>query len=244
MFGQNPVRKQDLTSPGILAVQEIFKTIQGEGPLAGTPAIFIRLAGCNLRCHFCDTEFESGMENRIPVHVMRDQIRNIKGDSGIKLAVITGGEPMRQNLHALLANLFNVQGLEHVQIETAGVIWIPKLETWLKTGQLSIVCSPKTPGIHIEMLEYCHDWKYIVAAGQCSEEDGLPIYSTQSRGLKQTLFRPALFQGDSVDQKHQIWIQPMDDGENTQANIQEAIRICLKFGYRLSYQLHKTLNLP
>lgn len=52
MFGQNPIRKRDHVSAS-LRVQEIFHTIQGEGPFTGMPAVFLRLAGCNLKCHFC-----------------------------------------------------------------------------------------------------------------------------------------------------------------------------------------------
>ena len=59
MFGKNPIRKAIFDNADFYEVQEIFLTIQGEGPYAGTPAIFIRLGGCNLACNFCDTEFES-----------------------------------------------------------------------------------------------------------------------------------------------------------------------------------------
>jgi len=59
MFGTNPLSKP-IESDGLyLEVQDIFSTIQGEGPFAGKPAVFLRLAGCNLRCFFCDTDFES-----------------------------------------------------------------------------------------------------------------------------------------------------------------------------------------
>ena len=59
MFGTNPSRKQVLDDGQELWVQEVFYTLQGEGPFSGQPALFIRLAGCNLRCFWCDTEFES-----------------------------------------------------------------------------------------------------------------------------------------------------------------------------------------
>lgn len=59
MLGQNPIRPP-ITGDGTqLFVQSIFPTIQGEGPAAGIPSVFIRLGGCNLACSFCDTEFES-----------------------------------------------------------------------------------------------------------------------------------------------------------------------------------------
>ena len=62
MFGKNPIRPPEKGDGSILFVQEIFPTLQGEGPLAGVPAVFLRLGGCNLACSFCDTEFESFKE--------------------------------------------------------------------------------------------------------------------------------------------------------------------------------------
>ena len=54
-----PAEKQVKSSGLILAINSIFYTIQGEGPFAGSPAVFVRLAGCNLQCPMCDTEYTS-----------------------------------------------------------------------------------------------------------------------------------------------------------------------------------------
>ena len=54
-FNGQPIEKVQRTFDGTLEVHSIFKTIQGEGPFCGTPAVFIRLAGCNLQCPWCDT---------------------------------------------------------------------------------------------------------------------------------------------------------------------------------------------
>ena len=59
MHGTNPIRPPVTGDGAMLEVQHIFPTLQGEGPYAGVPAVFIRLGGCNLACTFCDTEFES-----------------------------------------------------------------------------------------------------------------------------------------------------------------------------------------
>jgi organic radical activating enzyme len=58
MRGNNPIRPPEQGDGMILQVKSIFATIQGEGPNVGTPAVFIRLGGCNLACEFCDTSFE------------------------------------------------------------------------------------------------------------------------------------------------------------------------------------------
>ena len=93
MYGRNPKRKPLGGDGSSLEVQELFPTIQGEGPLAGHPAVFIRLGGCNLACAFCDTEFES----------------------------YRPWEPLRQPISPLCDGLL-AEGWR-VQIETNGTLW-------------------------------------------------------------------------------------------------------------------------
>ena len=73
-----------------MRVNEIFYSIQGEGRYTGTPAIFIRLAGCNLRCDFCDTEHQPYQD------LTEEEIMRQIADFPTSHVVITGGEPMLQ----------------------------------------------------------------------------------------------------------------------------------------------------
>ena len=117
MFGKNETEPLLKDHDGLsLDVVEVFPTIQGEGPFAGRPATFIRLAGCHLKCSFCDTDFTS---NRALVTVFELGARVEKHRHG--LVVLTGGEPMRQNIVPLCEAL--VAGGYTVQIETAGSFW-------------------------------------------------------------------------------------------------------------------------
>ena len=84
----------------LLQVHSIFHTIQGEGPFAGTPAVFIRLAGCNLKCPGCDTEYTSKRKEMTVAQIL-DAIYEVSSIT-TKLVVITGGEPFRQDLTRLL----------------------------------------------------------------------------------------------------------------------------------------------
>lgn len=247
MFGQNPTRKQDLNNP-LLAVQEIFPTLQGEGPFAGVPAIFIRLAGCNLKCHFCDTDFESNINNMLMPESMCGAVDSYLADfPGIELVVITGGEPLRQNIIPLLNYLFRLK-IKHVQIETAGTLWVDGLETFITSKRVSLVCSPKTPKIHDMVALYCEDWKYIIKYGETDEVDGLPNTSTQVKGIKARIFRPN--ESPLRLRAHNIWVQPCDEQRggvekdaDTIGNEMHAVQIAMKHGYRLSYQTHKALGL-
>lgn len=219
MYGKNKVMKQDLSSPQRLRVKEIFYSIQGEGPYAGRPAVFIRMAGCNLRCAFCDTDFETDILEMSPAEIFEEVLHLAPGG----LVVITGGEPLLQDISMLCRILSETAIARYtVQVETAGTVWVPNLPE-----DVDIVCSPKTSKVHPQVAERCADWKYIVKAGALSLHDGLP----------EDIYRP---------RRGTIYLQPMDEGDAAlnRANMQAAVDSCLKFYHRLSLQQHKIIGVP
>lgn len=242
MFGKNqtlpPVRAKGWD--GYYWVQEVFPTIQGEGPWAGYTATFVRLAGCNLRCHFCDTDFESSRLELSAEQLARKVLQCMPAHRGPQRVVITGGEPFRQPLWPLVKGLRALAF--RVQVETAGTLWeeIPN-----DMAPPLIVCSPKTATVVQGIRNYCRDYKYIVRAGEVDPVDGLPCVSTQEAGRPTTLFRP---DRDDVT----IWLQPCTeyhadgtvDQHRTNVNTELAASLCMKHGYRLSLQLHKILGMP
>lgn len=241
MFGQNPIRPAETHLNGsTLRVQEIFYTLQGEGPFSGMPCTFIRLAGCNLRCHFCDTQFDSNWENLLTIpHIIKAMdFEGVFKANNRQLVVITGGEPLLQNVVPLIKELLR-SGVLTVQIETAGTVWPADLEELVKLGLVHLVCSPKTPKVHPKIKELCHHYKYVVKAGEMSEDDGLPIMSTQIAGASANLFRPF---GEAPAPT--IWLSPCDehDAHKNVANVVAARDACLQYGYRLSLQTHKIVN--
>lgn len=213
MFGTNKIRRQrDYDSSGqSLAVQSIFHTIQGEGPFAGRPAVFLRLAGCNLRCYFCDTDFES----KLRIEGVRGVARKIEElcTEGLKrqtnLVVITGGEPLLQNLVPLLNILCRILSYD-VQIETAGSVWREDLEEYIESGMLTLVCSPKTGEVHDKVHRNCFHWKYLISEGNVSPGDGLPNKSTQVPGKEVMLFRPLGVYDRNGCNVNTIWLQPCE----------------------------------
>lgn len=99
-----------------LDVCEIFYSIQGESTWAGIPTVFIRLAGCNLNCSWCDTTYAQKPTGNF---YTIDGLINIVSKYGIKVVEITGGEPMLQSgTSVLMKNLIELG--YRVLLETNG----------------------------------------------------------------------------------------------------------------------------
>jgi 7-carboxy-7-deazaguanine synthase len=242
MFGKNAVAHKMQDKDGKLLINDVFYTFQGEGPDAGRPAVFVRLAKCNLRCHFCDTDFESG--TLLTARDAFDRIAKILKPDVCDLVVITGGEPMLQNILPLVRRLNDI--CVSVAVETAGTIPIDGMSELFKpdrsySGNI-IVVSPKTPKIS-PLVEMCAGaFKYIIRKGETSADDGLPMMSTQSEGEPATIARPLIFRIPPVP----VYVQAMDEQDpvKTQANVEWAASIVLEHGYRLSVQTHKIAGVP
>ena len=107
-----------------MRVNEIFYSLQGEGFLAGIPSMFVRLAGCPLRCRWCDTKYAwdqtAGQDHSI------EKIIQTVQQWPSKFVVITGGEPMINPDLPQLVQKLKASG-KHITIETAGIAFIPAL---------------------------------------------------------------------------------------------------------------------
>ena len=249
VFGQNPIA--DVVPKGTYTVTEIFHTIQGEGPYAGQPAMFVRFTGCNLRCLFCDTYFERGTTSTLDQLVAR--IAQERNPAWIepKLIVLTGGEPFLHDLTPLITHPALAD--RRFQIETAGTI-NPHGNSFdlITATNLHVVCSPKTPKVSMLLLPRINSWKYIIREGCIDEGDGLPNRSTQlgkfGRDTSQRIFRPFDLPGTLRPKScNNIYVQPCDEGEDvaaTKRNTQLAAHVAMKFGYTLSLQTHKIVGLP
>ena len=119
-------------------VSEVFLSLQGEGPSAGTPAHFVRLQGCSVGCRWCDTKYSWDPEagRAVPAGSIWGEARAL-GEA--PLLVVTGGEPLE---HPGLARLLG-QALElwpRVEVETSGIAPPP-----LSHARLFYNVSPKLP---------------------------------------------------------------------------------------------------
>jgi organic radical activating enzyme len=205
-----------------------FLTIQGEGPYIGYPAIFIRLHGCHLRCVFCDTAFDDADDPTWTIYDLVGKITRICKLA--KLVVITGGEPMRQNIKPLCQQLCG-NGFR-VQIETAGTFWLDGIEKYA-----DIVCSPKTPTIHKEVYRHARAFKYVISTGQIFDDSyPVPITATQPEARPNRLALPR--RGAAV------YLSPMDEGDETAnaANRKLVGELAIRFGVIAGIQLHKFIG--
>jgi 7-carboxy-7-deazaguanine synthase len=107
-----------------MLVSEIFKSLQGEGKSQGRPCIFIRLAGCNLRCAWCDTAYAQAGGEEMSIIEILDRVWRLNGTH----VCITGGEPLLQKAGLLeLLEKFSVHGYT-VEIETNGTLDFRELQ--------------------------------------------------------------------------------------------------------------------
>lgn len=103
----------------MIRISEIFHSIQGEGKLTGTPSVFVRTSGCNLRCSFCDTRYAS-WEPEGDSHSVAKLVSQIRG-YGCTHVVLTGGEPaIFDEMGDLVGELKAYD--HHITIETAGTV--------------------------------------------------------------------------------------------------------------------------
>lgn len=199
-----------------MKVNEIFYSLQGEGHYTGTPAVFVRFAGCNLRCWFCDTDFEKGDE------MSEDEIVEAVLQYPTRYVVITGGEPSLQ-ITASLCDKLHAHGL-YLMMETNGTRPLPEgcQIDW-------ITCSPKL--IDVE------EGKRKIATIRLRHIDELKVVFEDSPTQDMALYEqiPAT----------EYRLQPCDtqDPLCNQAILNKTIKYILQHPkWKLSLQTHKILN--
>jgi len=118
-----------------LKITEIFRSLQGEGDAVGFPTVFVRLTGCPLRCHYCDTTYAFGGGEWMSLDAILDTVRS----HGTRHVCVTGGEPLAQaNCLPLLERLCDA-GFR-VSLETSGALPVDKVD-----ARVARVVDVKTP---------------------------------------------------------------------------------------------------
>ena len=107
-----------------LRISEIFYSLQGETSRVGLPTVFVRLTGCPLRCHYCDTAYAFTGGHNMTLQAILDEIHKYP----TRYVTVTGGEPLAQkNCLILLKNLCD-EGYQ-VSLETSGALDVSQVDT-------------------------------------------------------------------------------------------------------------------
>jgi len=172
----------------MLRVTEIFHSIQGESSHAGRPCVFVRLAGCNLRCRWCDSEYTFAGGERMPIDDVIARVKSYDCD----LVEVTGGEPLAQKeAFELIARLLN-DGFE-VLIETSGSIDIEPVDRRAK-----IILDVKCPASGEAEKNYwpnlqnlrAHDEIKFVIADRADYDWARGVIAEQNLAGRTILFSP------------------------------------------------------
>ena len=177
-------------------IVEIFHSVQGEGYHSGVSSIFVRFGRCNLKCEWCDTEFNTFENMDI------DSIINVITDFECKKIIFTGGEPALQNLEPLIQEL-RPKGY-NFSIETNGTIELPKeLIDW-------VCVSPKDqiyPDVSIKQ-RFGNELK-CVYVGQ-----DLSIYDNLKQGFEHLYLQPCYDESKDVTWNGKSFRQTMEVVKN------------------------------
>lgn len=209
----------------VFEITEIFTSIQGEGEFVGYPCLFVRFAGCNLKCSFCDTDFSKKEE-----YTLSELIKTINyyvEEQNYKFVVLTGGEPTLQPIDKLLAH-FNLKTVDFI-VETNGYDINKCFDaTW-------VCLSPKdyTTMYNEDIFPVVSEYKFIVP-------DILPEFCQEYKDLISEYVDTFINTTGPV-----VSLQPEFLGNNPK---KESLRLALEMiherpdTYRLSLQTHKFIG--
>ena len=212
-----------------MIVSEIFYSLQGEGFLAGVPSVFIRLAGCPLRCKWCDTQYawdaKAGQEFSV-----EEIIKTIKKWPS-RFVVITGGEPMINSQIGELAAQLKKIG-KHITIETAGIKFIANLKCDLMSISPKLSNAKLADGVlalNIKVLnELTANYKYQLKFVVDSKDDLAQI-------------KPLLAQIENVDLEKVMLMPQAATRDELLAKSEMVAELCRQSGFVFCQRLQVLL---
>jgi organic radical activating enzyme len=238
----------------IVLVHSIFSTYQGEGPFAGHPSIFIRLAGCNrgnkkLGCHFCDTEFSYALgaeyTEQMLMDALQNQLQHFTNVGPRPLIVLTGGEVglQWQQVCDVLIPALGKLSFYKMQIETNGDFDLPFPEKhlWLK---LTYVVSPKYEKRELavlpKVLQFMEDnlyLKLLIEDVEDSQYYDVPDYVHKMYTRKNVMLSSITAYKSNPPAAVSFWDESIDVNQ-TRKNALRAKKLAMSYGMILSFQTH------
>jgi 7-carboxy-7-deazaguanine synthase len=218
-----------------LTVSEVFESVQGEGPSAGAPSVFLRLAACNLRCRWCDTRYSWDFRlyryrdhvQRVRVEQLADRLRHMTS----RRIVVTGGEPLLQ-----------ARGL----VELLGQLG----PTWTVEVESNATLFPDVPGA--ELSPYVHQWNLSPKLSSSGESEPRRLRRdvlARFRGLTTAYLKLVVLGSTDLDEAdalvsslgwppERVWLMPCAQTHaELRARSRELVARCIERGYWLSPRL-------
>lgn len=210
-------------------VIEIFKSIEGEGKRTGYLSTFIRFAGCNLRCNYCDTKYSYDVDNSQQLDVK--QIVNKCKSLGTKRVTLTGGEPLLQEDIVLLVEELIKEEYE-INIETNGSVDIRK---WLEYRKKNLFFT-----IDYKCISSGMNGKMLLSNFKLLDDNDVLKFVVQN---KDDLNEMRLFIRENGASKCKIYVSPVW-GAIDAKDIVEYLKRHNLYNCRLQLQLHKIIWSP
>lgn len=225
---------------GKLPVSEMFLSIQGEGPRAGTPSLFIRTAFCNLTCSWCDTKYtwdwsRYRMDEQIQPMTetaVAERALSMLANNKVRNLVLTGGEPLlhQAKLASVLKALKTKVDLT-VEVETNGTI---PPQPWFDEHVSNYVCSPKlsNSGIPRQLRIKPAVLKSFVE-NQKAVFKFVVMNDCDVKEFFEELVKPYGIRADRV------WVMPEGtDAETVVERSKRLVEECKRYGFNFSTRLH------
>jgi len=216
-------RAERLSATTALRVSEVFTSLQGEGPTAGTPSVFVRLQGCSVGCAWCDTKYSwpAGGGRAIALEELLADVAAAGPDN----VVVTGGEPLEHpGFEPLVRGLRRLR--RRIEVETAGTRVPPRVpvDQWnvsLKLAHSGVAEARRLQPAAIARFRRLPAWfKFVVG----SETD-----VDEVRAIQASYRLPA----------SRILLMPLGlERAAQQALMPEVMAWCRREGYRFSPRLH------
>lgn len=217
----------------IFPVVDIFRSIQGEGGLAGVPSVFVRLAGCPIRCPWCDTQYAWTAKEH-PQYTVRQIVDQVHALDDAHV-VLTGGEPLIHRYAGDLIDALSPAG-RHVTVETAGVVYRKF------TCQL-VSISPKLPGA-LNRRSCTETFKPRVIRRLVDQGKQAQIKFVAGKHAHVVEILRACERLTFLD-RAQMMLMPLARTRSVYLRTAPKVaRWALKYGFRFSPRLQLTLNLP
>lgn len=207
----------------LVRISEIFTSIQGEGPSAGTPSVFVRLQGCAVGCSWCDTKYSwdpRGGRTMSLEALLAAVTAEVPGN-----VVVTGGEPLEHAAFVAVIAALKATG-RRVEVETAGTEVPPTVEVdqWnvsLKLGHSGVPEARRLRPAAIARFRDLGAWFKFVVAEEADLEEVLRIQRTYGLAADRIILMPLGMRR-----------------EDQQARMPRVVDWCRRHGFRFSPRLH------